>query len=208
MTMTMIDLHPDYDELILAHDPGEKNFGYSVIHAQYNPHTLRMSHTILECGQLTNTMKGFNRPPQVQLADFITEQEKLIAKWGIPTIYIGERFYSRGLKGSQIESINMMLGYLMRHFSERYPKTSIQLTTSTRWKNACNLFFNLNQSYKVLRTPPHEWDATLIGMYAADMKRKIKPFTSMDNRGYRHMIADQVESISTSKLANRRLKRG
>lgn len=93
-----------------------------------------------------------------------------------------ERFQARGGKGTTIESINIMAGYLMY----RMRKTSQGCYLASTWKNAYNRHGDLGEMYedlKVLRSDRsvphktiHELDALLIGMYHVSKNNGLTPF--------------------------------
>lgn len=151
--------------VIFAHDPGVKNYGYSVV--SFKEQNGRWTYRVLECGILSNTLTDLKDHPWVQLQKYNTEVMSICNKYKCTDIIV-ERFQSRGLKGTLVECIGLMLGYLLAK-----SPVDVKLITAATWKNSMNRRFPLKQAYglhhhKVM--PPHVLDATLMAFYRMEME--------------------------------------
>jgi len=114
-----------------------------------------------------------------------------------PNAIVAERFQSRGLKGSLVESVNLMLGVILGTYRER----SVRLITAATWKNRFQKAHevDLKNVYKVCGAQPHQLDATLIGLWA--LEQGLGPFP----HSVRSVLA-QVEDTSLVRLSKRKAK--
>jgi hypothetical protein len=104
--------------------------------------------------------------------------------------FVFERYQARGGKGTTIEAINMMAGYMVWRMRE-CPDVTCYLAST--WKNAYNRFGDLKEQYQDLahirktekgvpHKEIHELDSALIGMYHVCKLHGIKPFEFLGNK--------------------------
>lgn len=170
---------------VLSVDPGSKNFAASVLQVREDGEDLRIK---VLCTKLVhNTV---HKPMNLveELRAFQAEIYSLEFTHGPFDLVVAERFQSRGLKGTTIESINMMLGAL----AIMYP--CLELYTASTWKNSFNRAMEsrngdkaLNELYedhkqmvkpvpKAERRTIHELDSSLMGIYHSCKKFGVDPF--------------------------------
>jgi len=178
---------------ILALDPGSRNMGISLV--SYHPATeeICVSVNSIVTSPLAD-IRFFNAQRNVFL-DEVGRWIKLYEPHGI----VAERFQSRGLKGSTIELVNLMLGLLGGRYS-----LPILLITPVTWKNDWHRRFKndslkLNDLYKTCRTTPHQLDSSFIGCYGLEIG--IQQNLNYDCRS----IVKQVEKTSCLRLINRKV---
>jgi hypothetical protein len=187
--------------LILAHDPGKTNFGFSLIRCGRTSSGVAVE--VLRCGILEHTIASFNRIED-QIAAFQEHSLNVLEReFGPIDVYVVERFQSRGLKTSLLEIVNVGIGAMLHNLYTRTARVRLITTTASGWKNSANLFFDLKGAYKRIRVTPHEFDATLIGIYAACKIYDIKPYNWLSNRKI-GLIHSMCVRATTGKLRNRR----
>jgi hypothetical protein len=153
--------------IVFSADPGTKNFACAITEHRYE--NGRMVSKILATGMIKDCIRTLNEDVYEELARFERELVR-IRDYYKPDIAVFERFQSRGLKGTTIECINMMLAILIRVFRKCKPR----LFLASTWKNRINKRADLKATYKEFKLTSkkspktiHEFDATLIGFYAA-----------------------------------------
>lgn len=168
----------------LTGDPGTKNFAASVV--EYDNGNLR----VLGTKMIEHTFGNLSGDDAVErLYQFTKEYRGLITEFK-PDVQIFERFQVRGKNTSIIEGINVMLGSIL-HQGHMFDLPT-RLIMAATWKNN----FNKNNAsgeqldtlYKMLKLTSvyspkaiHEFDASLIGVYATYLHlSKLKPFTGFD----------------------------
>lgn len=147
------------DFRILAFDPGSRNMGISLVNLHRDTHEIRvlanatMSHPISD---VKCVMK--------QRDKFEDEVSRWVSLFS-PNAIIAERFQSRGLMGTTVECVGIMLGILLQF---RLPTKFI---TAATWKNNFQKRFgvNLRDTYKTIPTTPHQLDSSLIGCYGLEI---------------------------------------
>ncbi len=150
---------------VISADPGTKNFAFAVTEHQLVKGKLRSK--IIATGMVEQTITtmgdGLLEEMRVFEQTLIAMREKYK-----PDHVFFERFQSRGLKGTTIECINVMLGIMVRTFRKEEPK----LLLASTWKNRINKRVDLKATYKDYKLTSkkspktqHELDATLIGFY-------------------------------------------
>ena len=148
---------------VLAHDPGTRSYGYSVVQGRIDNKKLKI--TILENGLIKNTIK------QLKDSDLLEEQtEKYLEevrrrfKRYKPDYFIAERYMSRLIRGTLIEVVSWMLSAVHQNIKSRYKCEFIPAVT---WKNFYRRNnIDLKKLYKKVRTTPHQVDATMMAIYA------------------------------------------
>lgn len=167
---------------ILCLDPGSRNFGYCVIEIDEN------GFQYLEIGQILKTIvnltalpayrKGpkrkkkiakedrpFDPPVQDMLPQFRKVLMAILKDWN-PDEIVVERFQARGLKGSTIEAVSIMIGIILLQGYLR--KIKVRLITAAQWKNVVNKHVILDTLYSHTQLDgftPHETDASCMGLY-------------------------------------------
>lgn len=178
---------------ILGIDPGSSNQGIACIRYDQEKQRIRvlanatMSHPL-------NVLKG--KEFQQSLRRCMAEIDLWYEHFGVNAI-IAERFQSRGLKGATIECVSAMLGAL----AFTYP--TVRVIPASQWKNAYQRLYDvdLKDVYKVVRTVPHQLDATLIARHGVVMGTGIKDVPANPER-----LIDKVNQRSLHKLINRQRK--
>lgn len=162
------------EKLVLALDPGSRNFGISLVG--------------LEKGEPRCYMNSVMMRPIDDLVAFEIKKRNFLIeiagwmKYG-PGGVVAERFQTRGSAsmGPLIEQVSLMLGLI----SGTYPSTPIKLTIASVWKNSMQRRFaaeylddpemaneegkfDLRAVYKQIAVEPHQLDASLIGIYGLE----------------------------------------
>lgn len=165
---------------ILALDPGSSNFGWSVLKAE-SPTKIR----VVATGMIVNRIKELKIAATAQLAPFIEELEQLIEDFNVNAVAI-ERYMTRGIGGTTIELVNVMIGAVLLKTALGKSSTARMLRRSRRkflaipasqWKNELNRNGSLEAFYAMAPTcTPHQMDSIGIGVYAAHHWFGHKPF--------------------------------
>jgi hypothetical protein len=163
---------------VLSMDPGTTNFAASVLRVAPSGDVLKTK--VIGSRLISNTIK-VPGDLQREARAFRSEVFSLEHMYGPFDLVVAERFQSRGLKGTTIESINMMLGVLAVMYD------SLTVYTAATWKNAFNRKFDLKDLYEVQkisnkpikkseRRTIHELDCTLMGVFHACKQLGYDPF--------------------------------
>lgn len=142
---------------ILAFDPGSVNMGISLVQMY------KGKPRVLANATMTSPIHDILLF-QKQKDAFLKE----VRAWKrySPKAIIAERFQSRGLRGSTVECVSMMLGIL------GMLNLPVKFITASTWKNkyqrryGCHLKRDI---YKNIKTTPHQLDASLIGCYGLEI---------------------------------------
>ena len=169
---------------IFSADPGTKNFAFAITeHVMVNG---KMRSKIIGTGMLNKALTKLNGDIVKDIKAFERELVAIRNKYK-PDLAAFERFQSRGLKGTTIECINMMLTIMVQVFSKQSPK----LLLASTWKNRVNKRVDLKAAYKDYglsrkRSPktPHELDATLIGFYIATRYHGMTDFQNFTEENW------------------------
>lgn len=153
---------------VLSFDPGTANFAFSV--QDYSYKNGKLSAEVVGTGMFTRCITQLHgKHMHHQIRRFKSAMIKLRDTYKPDMVSI-ERFQSRGLKGTTIECICIMIGLMLHIFKKQEPKIFLAST----WKNRINRLVDLKATYtqygmqlKASTKTPHELDATLIGFYIA-----------------------------------------
>lgn len=142
---------------ILAFDPGTRNMGLSCVE-------LRGDRPVV-LANVTMESPLHDIPSFMQQRDSFIKEVKYWIKVFDPDAIVAERFQSRGLMGSTVECVSMMLGML------GMLGLPVLFITASTWKNKYQKRFDcsLRDIYKEIHTTPHQLDSSLIGCYALEV---------------------------------------
>lgn len=187
---------------MLAHDPGTTSYGYSVVEGVMAGSRLKFR--VLENGLVPCTIKNLKDHDErrKQMRRYRNWVREKIEHYEV-THMIGERYMTRGINGSTIESVNMMLGVLQCF------NLSDKFIPAATWKNALTRAeIVLKEEYRYARTTPHQLDASLIGIYGLFREHGFKDFGSQMDQSMFDRIVSMVENTSTVELKNRKHVKG
>lgn len=168
----------------LTGDPGTKNFATSVV--EYDGKRLR----VLGTKMIESTFGNLSGDDSVERLHLFTKEYRALIIEYKPDMQIFERFQVRGKNTSIIEGINVMLGSILHQAHVHSVET--RLIMAATWKNNFNRNnasgCKLEDLYKELKLTSvyspkeiHEFDASLMGVYATYLKNsQKKPFTGFD----------------------------
>ena len=126
---------------VLSMDPGTTNYAASIL--KIAPSGEKLKVRVVGTRLVENTIKvPADLVPESRA--YISEIRHLEHLYGPFDLVVAERFQSRGLKGTTIEAINMMLGAL----AVTYPQLTIY--TASTWKNSFNRKFENSNALKEL----------------------------------------------------------
>jgi hypothetical protein len=174
---------------ILSCDPGSRNFGIAVV--------------ATDGSQVKVAANSILTNPIHDLTKFESQKQVFLREVGgwidlyKPNALVVERFQTRGLGGPLIEMVSSMNALMSGYFNLK----TLLITAST-WKNYMQrrFEFDLNELYKEFAIPPHQIDASLIGVYGLEVGlRKELQFEPSE-------IAVQVEDTSLLPLIQRKSK--
>lgn len=174
---------------VLSFDPGTANFAFSVQDYEYSDGKLKAS--IVGTGMFTRCIKQLHgKHMHYQIKRFKQEMKKLRDKYK-PDLVSIERFQSRGLRGTTIECICIMIGFMLDIFRKQKPYIFLAST----WKNRINRLVDLKTTYtqyglqlKASPKTPHELDATLIGFYVATRHFGMGDFANFNASNWEKFI--------------------
>lgn len=175
------------DKLILAMDPGSRNFGIALVGLENGKPRVYMNSVMM---RPLNDLVAFARTRK----NFLIE----IAGWMrfSPNGVVAERFQTRGNGGPLIEQVSAMLGLI----GGRYPDLPIKLIIASSWKQSMQRRFgiDLKEVYPNMEVQPHQLDASLIGIYGLEQGMNITIDFDFD------VFCRQVEATSLIGLRRRR----
>jgi hypothetical protein len=170
---------------ILALDPGTGNYGYSILRGKLEKGkapNLR----VLKFGRLHTTVREIKQGLVAQVAAYLETLRDIHAEYGI-THVVGERYQSRRMGGTTIESVNIMIGLTLGFCQER--GIPCKFIPASQWKNEMSRNgIELEEIYagvKPAKITPHAVDASSIGEYGAYILTGLKPFTDSVNESHR-----------------------
>lgn len=194
---------------IISFDPGEQNFAWSI--TQHRSVNGLFESRCLENGLIKNTIKTLKDQAKLQQEahEFYMEIASLFDKhvWSVVAM---ERFMGRGIRvGTTSETTNIMMGIIAHFVWTRYEQTFPLLVNAATWKTAFdrNTSRALSDSYKLCGTTPHQYDASLIGVFAACNNQQIVPFKHLSDIMLADKFMASVERASDISLTKRRAKR-
>lgn len=170
--------------VILAHDPGSRNYGYSVVKGSLSARQLRFQ--IVQYGLIQTTiddLKGGALQTKGML--YLASMQQLEQQFS-PKAVIAERYQPRGVSGqTTIECVNIMLGSLFTLFSH----LPFKVMPASEWKNALRrvgvdldaIYEDQKQDIKAHRLTNHEIDACFIGVFGLNRMASFKGFSGTPN---------------------------
>lgn len=166
---------------VLSFDPGTRNFGVfgGTLFGAKTLHKIRPKLSTM----LENPIRSFG-PELWEDTKLFREEIRQLVLTVRPDVIVIERYQSRGLKGTTIEMVNFMIGYIygmLDVLSEELGKpVVIKLLMASTWKNALNRKFRIEELYE--KMPESQWhrlDACLMGISVFPDK---DVYASFDNR--------------------------
>lgn len=159
---------------ILGLDPGVTNHAWAILEYDLQP----FRYKILAHGMVINTIKDLKGSEYDKgCAAYRRELRKVMKNFGADHS-IAERFQSRGLKGTTVECVSIMLGVLSSVSKENL------LITASQWKNELNKITSLDLLYEEACCVPHQLDASLIALYGACKMNELKPFIKFNKNSW------------------------
>lgn len=178
---------------ILGLDPGKSNFGIAVVELPKNSSSpVVLSNGILEC-PLDNIKDHFRDG----VATFLVEIEHWMSEFR-PSAIIAERFQSRGLMGTTVEVVGIMLGALCVHYMD----LPMSVITAAQWKNPLQRATEpLKGVYSRCRTTPHQIDAVFQSCYGLSRGLGVEIDYDVED------LISQTEATSKEPLHKRKAKK-
>jgi hypothetical protein len=176
--------------VVLAMDPGVNSFGWSALRVQA-PGKIE----VLGTGMLRNTIRDLTLDVLSQTQLMVDEVKALVESYHVRAFAL-ERFQSRGLGGTTIERVNIMVGIL---FSLALNTSQLKtlLIPASQWKNEFNRHNDLEALYSDAPScTPHQLDATGIGIYSSYYWFGEKPFQGFSVQA-RKKAARQAAQVNT-----------
>ena len=160
--------------VILALDPGLRNYGYSIIHSE-NGKT-----RVIRSGRIFTTVVQLTVGLVPQFKAHSQTIRQLMDQYSV-THLIVERYMSRRMGGITIEAVNIMIGGLLEICTEK--GVFFRCISSAQWKNASNRSSEgfLEDEYrfgKAEKVTNHTIDATMIGLFALGLMKNEEPYPS------------------------------
>lgn len=164
---------------VLGIDPGTTNFAYTAVDIRGTQRIKGVK--IIKRGVISGTVKLLTGNLHEDSGKFIEELRSLISEIK-PDVVVYERYQSRGMKGTTIELVNMMIGMLMvMSWDTKFPIQGIMPST---WKNAVNRKFDLKEDVyaHMPKSKQHNLDAFLIACYAFPEKDRYRYFQGKEDQ--------------------------
>lgn len=182
-----------FNRRILGLDPGKNNFGIAIVELPRGSNKpIVISNGILDC-PLDNIKNHFREG----VSHFLVEIEQWVNEYQ-PSALIAERFQSRGLMGTTVEMVGIMLGALCVHFIDM----PMKVITAASWKVPLQRQTEkLDGVYKRCCTTPHQLDAVLQGCYGLEKGLNVKIQYDLDD------LIRQAEETSQEPLIKRKARK-
>lgn len=181
--------------LILASDPGSVNYGISSILGTITNGQIT-NIEVLQVGLQYTTVKELKGKISISVQSYLNTVKEVYEKYTTPgakTRVILERYMTRGIKGTTIESVNIMIGASLCWF---YTKgVPGRIIPASQWKNAIaragiDLSFLYQEAKKTLGLPPHPVDAMCLGIYYLYMMTNTPPFHGLNHEILMFMLSN------------------
>lgn len=189
--------------VIFAHDPGTKNYGYSLVKVCFGK---KLKVEVLETGispaAVYDLKTNDKTTPKLRVSEFLKWVKKYKRKYKFDYI-VAERFMTRGgsSMGTTIECVGIMCGAMIATMD------NVQLVTAAQWKNIVNRTVDLKALYKnkeYYLGEPHELDATLMAIYkAGQLLGVVDPYQGIDI----YDVCLNIEEVSTCQKTIDRLRK-
>lgn len=176
----------------LSLDPGSTNMGIAVAGYE-DERPILVANAVMH-----NPIKGLTKDLVNKKHLFIAEVEQWVERYNVKTIIV-ERFQARGLMGTTVEEVSIMIGVLLQHFDH----LDVRLVIASTWKTQWNRNFkeySMKDLYKICPATSHQVDAVLIGLYHFEKEYGYVP--SYDPERLVQIIGD----ASLTKTINRKRK--
>jgi Holliday junction resolvasome RuvABC endonuclease subunit len=145
---------------ILSIDPGTTNAAWSA--SEYDRKTKK--YKLLASGKLINTLHDLTTQVDVQLAAYSSEVRALLTNYKVDALCM-ERYQARGMKGTTIELVNLMIGATLAEARRTGRVKIFRTIPASQWKNAWNRIGDLEAYYQKVTCVVHQADAVGIGVY-------------------------------------------
>lgn len=169
---------------LLSLDPGTRNFAASVLVGKVVDDLLRVH--VVGTTMIDVTMDDM-KYAQILASNFSKEMARLEKQYKFSHI-VAERYQARGIRGTTVECVNVMLGIMLNQFSH----CDISFFTAATWKNRYNRNLDLKDLYvdlkdlesskkKEFRKTEHELDSCLLGIYHLCNLHNIPHFNNISD---------------------------
>lgn len=176
---------------MLSLDPGTANHGWAVLKVKrpFKPE-------VLATGLIHNNINDLKGNIQDRAARYLSEIQAIIEQFDVDSIAV-ERYMTRGLKGTTIECVNVMIGAIMGITWNKVDigAERIMLMPASQWKNEWNRYSDLVAFYDKVKVVAHQVDSVGIGLYAAAQYLGVKPFESI--KKLEPALARQINKANT-----------
>jgi len=198
--------------VILSLDPGTGNFGFAVLSGELK-REVGPQLKVLRFGRNFSTIREIKQGINYQASQYWAFLESMYKEYGVTHI-VGERYQSRRMGGSTIESVNIMIGITLAF--ARLHKLPCKFIPASQWKNELNRngveLVEVYQSVKGSKVTPHAVDAVSIGEYAAYRLVGLKPFSETVNETKRaqhvlRFVENHVDFGVKAKVAKKAVRR-
>lgn len=145
---------------VLSIDPGTTNAAWAVAEINIAAKTYKL----LASGKLINTVHDLTANLEQQISVFAKEVQSLLAKYTAQCLCL-ERYQARGMKGTTIELVNIMIGVAISEARKTQNMFLHRVIPASQWKNAWNRAGDLELYYSKVSCVVHQADAIGIGIY-------------------------------------------
>ncbi len=182
---------------VVAHDPGTKNYGYAITQGRVKNGKFQVR--FWENGKLYRTVLQLkdSTPMRESLQQYLEDISSIYKRCPHPVVTIAERYMTRGIRGTLVECVNVMLGALVTQIE---PSSKLKLVAAVTWKREmerCGL--DLKEMYRLARVSAHQIDASLMSLFI--LMRGLGVARRKLNQ---QKLIQQIEAASTEPLLNKR----
>lgn len=176
---------------ILSLDPGVTNSAWAV--STYDKS--KGEYTLIASGKVQNAITDLTFDLAQQLNKYATEIQNLVVKYNVNCLGM-ERFQARGMKGTTIELVNIMIGTTITQALTNFNILLFRVIPASQWKNAWNRLESLEDYYAKAPCTPHQADAIGIGIYCLSEWLAF-PLNKVINTKYIKKLCARIEETNT-----------
>lgn len=168
---------------VLGLDPGTANFGYAVVQVFMQP---KYKYRIITHGMIDEAVQEMSGLDVGERMQKFEKRIRSLKRMHNIDVAVGERFMTRGHKGTTIEAVSAMLGITASVF-----KNEVAFIPASQWKNAINKKLELEGLYESMKhygIAAHRVDAVGIALYGSTLSIGEPHYSTINSKDLKKHI--------------------